>query len=40
MTAVFGGKGTVEPHLMATSLIRVTWLIWPNFSGPLMTGMY
>ena len=38
MTAVFAGKGTVEPHLMATSLnIRVTWLFWRNFSGPLVT---
>ena len=37
MTAVFAGKGTVEPHLMATSLIQVTWLFWPNVSGPLVT---
>ena len=38
MTAVFAGKGTVEPHLMATSLnIRVTWLFWPNVSDPLVT---
>ena len=37
MTAVFAGKGTVEPHLMVTSLIRVTWLLWPNFSSPLVT---